>query len=110
MSDLLIDIGNTRLKWRLQEQGLVQCAGVIPVTEVCLARLQSDMPSSVKQVCWASVAADAKGMCLEAWAGQNNIPCYRVITQESYQDLTNGYRQIENLGVDRWLAMVAARS
>ena len=28
MTDLLIDCGNTRLKWRLQEQGVVQRSGV----------------------------------------------------------------------------------
>ena len=109
MTDLLVDIGNTRLKWRLQEHGLVKCSGAILVSDLSFAQLQAALPTSVAGVYWASVASDEKGRCLEAWAYQKNVPHHQFTTQEDWQSLINGYQQAQSLGVDRWLAMVAAR-
>lgn len=109
MTDLLVDCGNTRLKWRLQEQGLVQRSGAMLMSDVSLAKLQTDLPEEAGAVYWASVAVVQKGLCLEAWAQQKNIPCQQITTRDKWQDLSNGYQQPQQLGVDRWLAMVAAR-
>jgi type III pantothenate kinase len=109
VTDLLIDCGNTRLKWRLQEQGRVQSSGAMSVHDVNLAQLQARLPDKVSALYWASVAGDERGLCLEAWAHQNNTPCHQITTQDHWQDLNNGYQQTQQLGVDRWLAMVAAR-
>ena len=109
MTDLLVDIGNTRLKWRLQEHGLVKCSGAILISDLSFAQLQAALPTSVAGVYWASVASDEKGRCLEAWAYQKNVPHHQFTTQEDWQSLINGYQQAQSLGVDRWLAMVAAR-
>ena len=109
MTELLVDMGNTRLKWRLQEQGVVQCSGAMLVSVLSLGQLQADLPESASVVYWASVASDEKGLCLENWAHQKNTPCHQITTQDYWQDLSNGYQQPQQLGVDRWLAMVAAR-
>ena len=109
MTDLLVDIGNTRLKWRLQESGAVQCSGAMLVGDLSLAQLQASLPESASGVYWASVAGDEKGVCIEAWARESVIPCQQITTLECWQGLTNGYQQPQQLGVDRWLAMVAAR-
>jgi type III pantothenate kinase len=109
MTDLLIDCGNTRLKWRLQEQGVVQRSGVMLVRDINLTQLQACLPDEVGALYWASVAVVEIGLCLEAWAQQKNIPCQQMTTQYQWQDLRNGYEQPKQLGVDRWLAMIAAR-
>ena len=109
MTDLLIDCGNTRLKWRLQEQGVVQCSGAMLVSDVNLAQLQACLPDEVGAVHWASVASVEIGISLEAWAQKKDILCHQIITQHKWQDLRNGYDQPKQLGVDRWLAMIAAR-
>lgn len=109
MTDLLVDIGNTRLKWRLQEGGAVQRSGTMLVGNLSLAQLQASLPESAIGVYWASVAADEKGACIEAWARQGGMPCQQITTSAYWQGLTNGYLQTQQLGVDRWLAMVAAR-
>jgi len=109
MTDLLVDVGNTRLKWRLQHQGVVQCSGAVLVCDLSLAQLQASLPESVSVMYWASVGGDAQGLCVETWAHHKNIPCHQMKTQDRWQDLTNGYQQTQQLGVDRWLAMVAAR-
>jgi len=109
MTDLLVDVGNTRLKWRLQQQGVVLCSGAILVCDLNLAQLQASLPESASVMYWASVGGDVQGLCVEAWAHDKNIPCHQITTQDRWQDLTNGYQQTQQLGVDRWLGMVAAR-
>ena len=109
MTDLLVDIGNTRLKWRLQQQGAVHRSGAILVRDLNMAQLQAILPEAAGAMYWASVGDDAQGLCVAAWAHEKNIPCHQITTQDCWQDLTNGYQQTQQLGVDRWLAMVAAR-
>ena len=88
MTDLLIDCGNTRLKWRLQEQGVVQRSGVMLVRDINLTQLQACLPDEVGALYWASVAVVEIGLCLEAWAQQKNIPCQQMTTQHQWQDST----------------------
>jgi type III pantothenate kinase len=109
VTDLLVDIGNTRLKWRLQEGGAVHCSGAMLVGDLSLAQLQASLPEPASGIYWASVAADEKGASIEAWARQGGMPCQQITTSAYWQGLTNGYLQTQQLGVDRWLAMVAAR-
>jgi type III pantothenate kinase len=109
MTDLLIDIGNTRLKWRTQEQGQVTAAGAIATQELCLQLLEAQLPKVVTQMAWASVAAGQHGGVIEQWAKTQNLIGYEAQSQSQWQDLTNGYEQAQQMGVDRWLAMVAAR-
>ena len=109
MTELLIDIGNTRLKWRTQEQGQVTAAGAIATQELCLQLLEAQLPKAVTQMAWASVAADQHGGVIEQWAKARNVIGYQAQSQTQWRDLTNGYEQAQQMGVDRWLAMVAAR-
>ena len=109
MTDLLVDCGNTRLKWRSQKQGVVQSSGAMLVSDVNLAQLQASLPNTVSNLYWASVAGDDLGLCLAAWAQQNHTGCRQITTQDYFHDLSNGYQHPQQLGVDRWLAMVAAR-
>jgi len=107
--ELLVDCGNTRLKWRLQEQDTVTLSGALLVSELCVAQLQASLPKSANVLYWASVASTQKNQCLLAWAQQNTIACHQITAKLRWQDLTNGYQDPQQLGVDRWLAMVAAR-
>lgn len=109
MGNLLIDLGNTRLKWRLQQQGLVTCSGTLPMRTLSLAGLHGQLPEDVSSLFWASVASDKKSAILQTWALEKQIPCHQIFTQDNWQGLINGYQQAAQLGVDRWLAMVAAR-
>lgn len=109
MSELLIDLGNTRLKWRLQHHGLVQSYGAMPTCSLSLEQLHACLPASFDALFLASVANREKNSLLETWLIEKQIPCNRFSTQASFKDLINAYRQPSLLGVDRWLAMVAAR-
>ncbi|MDC9720289.1 MAG: type III pantothenate kinase [Gammaproteobacteria bacterium] len=109
MNVLLVDVGNTRLKWRLQDGGQVLRSGAMPLADLSSSQLARHLPAEVNHVYWASVASQDSGRCLEAWAKDRHCPCQQVTTQAHWSGLFNGYERPEQLGVDRWLAMVAAR-
>lgn len=109
---LLIDIGNTRMKW-------VFAHGSIWRPEVVVHRGQDpaalfertfgnkQAPESV----WVScVAGDNVRQALTPWceAQWKRTPIY-VQSRASFMDVRNGYSAPESLGVDRWMALLAAR-
>ena len=110
MTDVLIDIGNTRLKWRAQQQGALVGGGTMATGDITLAALNAQLPAQISQLAWASVAAPECGTVVESWANTRNLQAYKAESQAQWQDLTNGYEQPQQMGVDRWLAMVAARA
>lgn len=115
MSDsmlLLIDIGNTRLKWRLQSYtdcSQVVARGELLTQEITQAMLQQQLPINGAEVWFTSVAADAVNQKISAWANSQDISCRQALTQDRWQDLVNSYTDCSRMGVDRWLVMVAAR-
>ena len=115
MSDsmlLLIDIGNTRLKWRLQSSAdcsQVVARGELLTQEVTQTVLQKQLPINATEVWFTSVATDAVNQHIHAWAYDQGIPRRQAVTQDSWQDLVNSYTDCSRMGVDRWLVMVAAR-
>ena len=107
---LLIDVGNTRLKWRVQEQGAVTASGALLVSQVDLDELCKALPNQSSAMAFASVGPQKVSDALNAWAQKFDVPTQKIETQDQWQDLRNGYDNVANLGVDRWLAMVAARA
>lgn len=122
MSRLLIDVGNTRIKWALQtSQGLLALEAV---TQASLsdAQLQQRLQHhavlaqrDITDVLVANVAGEQWRARLTA-AVQHSYqlsPRFLVSTAEvqvAGQWLRNAYAEPHKLGVDRWLAMQAARS
>lgn len=108
---LLFDIGNSRLKWAWWKQGLkaggaLTHAGQSPekVLEALDAGIRPD------EVWAASVAAPGLRQGLEAWVMRHHaLPVRWVVSQAEACGVRNAYAQPEKLGVDRWLAMIAAR-
>lgn len=104
---LEIDLGNTLLKWRLLEGELRVEGG-----QFALANLEAWLATQQYQLndIWiSSVAGDAVNhqlaQRLQAHFGQ--IPEFARVTA-SAAGLVNAYAQPERMGVDRWLAMLAA--
>lgn len=106
------DSGNTRCKWRLvNKQGVSLDEGAfvqpmlteaIPLTQrlsgKCIERCKvACMRGSCGEQQWLQWAREALGIAPEF--ARSGDQCMGV---------TNGYRHPEQLGVDRWLAMVAA--
>jgi len=109
-AQLLIDIGNSRIKWIWAEDGRLQTdrAGQGDFTEF----EQACRPSSASrpvEVLLSSVAGAARAqqvaaMCTERW----DTPPRLLSARGEQGGVRNGYADPERLGVDRWLAIVGA--
>lgn len=108
---LLLDIGNTRLKWGwLQDGGLVQ-GGALAHRErgvEWLAGLPALAPAPARIVA-ANVAGPELARAIDEWALQG---CGRRVeflqSVSAAGGLANAYEHPETLGVDRWLGMIGA--
>jgi len=103
---LLLDVGNTRLKWRLLRDGAIVQEGGL-----ALADINSDL--------WAEMTSPSRifGSCVAAQSVQDhlNALCEQywqlgpewLKVEASSSGLTNSY-DIQKLGPDRWAAVIAA--
>jgi len=109
MSILLIDKGNTRLKWQLRRSGIVEASGAED-KDVLLSAVFGGLKSSdVSGVYVASVAEEDFENKLSAWAIEHAFPVpFFINSVEEECGVVNGYDNPNQLGVDRWLAMIAA--
>lgn len=112
MISLLIDQGNTRIKWALADAGALVdgASGAVVGDTLDLDRLPWP-PLPIGQVVLASVAADVRAdrLVQQLRAGLA-CPVVRIRTQSRWHDLVNGYVRPDDLGVDRWLGLIAARA
>lgn len=109
--DLLIDIGNTRIKWAMRDAGSLHRADAIEhradatAIDVMFERIAT-APTGVVA---ANVAGDRFGALVagavhERWG----LPVRFAATQPQAGPVRNGYHDFRQLGVDRWLAIIAA--
>lgn len=104
---LQLDLGNSRLKWRLVAGGRVLSRGACAPGDA--AWLAS--PEAPQAVQVASVAEAATEAALAARVREQlGLEPYFVRTAARFGDLVNSYPEPERMGVDRWLAMIAARA
>ncbi|MCY4428639.1 MAG: type III pantothenate kinase [Halieaceae bacterium] len=106
---LLLDVGNTLVKWRLQDAGRIPGQGARPRGEV--PGLLEDIAKDFAAVqVWISSVANSE---YESSLGEQVCRLWRrepwfARTEALSMGLRNSYRQPAQLGVDRWLAMLAA--
>ena len=119
---LLIDAGNTRVKWALAEEGAPagkawHAAGSVPHAEVAeLAGLWRGMP--IARVVIANVAGprlrEALQVALDAAVGdmsdKTRPPVEWFVSSAERAGLRNRYRQPAQLGCDRFAAAIGARA
>lgn len=107
--NLDIDIGNTFLKWRLVSGKEVVQKGSILTSEFGVAAFQSIADIAIETVRIGSVASAERDerlveVCQTLWQldavfAKTSMQCAGVI---------NSYQDPSKMGVDRWLAMIAA--
>ena len=111
--ELLIDSGNSRLKWALLDHGVLQpggsCDGGASLTADRLDQIWGGLPAP-RRVWVANVAGQETCAVLKSWveAHWQVSPSFVCAKAEGF-GVINGYREPARLGVDRWLALVAAR-
>lgn len=104
---LLVDAGNTRLKWAVVEGDTWHAQGVADYADC------SRFDAALEQVgeCFiASVAGCERSQHLADLLSRAGVVATWLASEAAYGDLSNGYEAPEKLGVDRWMGLVAARA
>lgn len=108
---LEIDYGNTRLKWRLLDVLSMDCMarGAVTDPEELLLDMREHLRASPVfcRICSVRTAADNSRLACLIYRWFNLESVYAVATQQ-LAGVVNGYKETAKLGVDRWLAIVAA--
>ena len=109
---LLVDIGNSRIKWAVQHDEALTVGEPIERVDreyqYKSAWNEVEPPSRVlvSNVLGESVAQEITRWCSDRWA----LPPEFVRSMATGFGVENGYVNPERLGVDRWVALVAARA
>lgn len=111
MKLLLIDVGNTRLKWGLEDAGNFTLGESVPSSEAGVAELFDSVLADFipERVALANVAAPALTHQIAVRANQQwqlDIEEYASVHEAC--GLRNSYVEPTKLGIDRWAAMIAA--
>lgn len=114
-SKLLVDLGNTQCKWTCVVEGEWQPAQGLAYRQAGLeSRLTAawrdvGVPDSiwVATVAGDAVTAELTRVCEQLWP---QTPVNFATTQARGFGVVGSYRQPRRFGVDRWLALVAARA
>ena len=106
---LLIDIGNTRLKWAFADRGEVLEATAV-VHEGEPARVLAQLPAQPVEAVWIAQVTGARHEAALDDAARSRYGCatHHARSVAQWQGLKNGYAEPERLGIDRWLVMTAA--
>jgi type III pantothenate kinase len=111
---LLIDIGNTRIKWARFEDGVLQPQSAAPhadwnvqtFVETVLQRGGRSDRVLVSNVAGPRMAEVVRAGVIQAW----QIAAQFITSTAAAGGIHNAYPQPAKLGVDRWLAMIGAHA
>jgi len=112
---LMVDLGNSCLKWATLEGGILSSQQRIGHDygnlNPLLKPLWQGLP--VPEEVWvANVAGPQKGETLVRWINAlwGGVQPILVETTSQRGGVTNGYKNYQQLGVDRWLALIGAHA
>ena len=112
MTALLLDVGNSRLKWGVLDDGDIRRTGhiaMVNIKEKGLSVLTTKLPRRVDAVFASNVGGTSFGTRLSGVVGMHcNADVKFARSERRGWGVTNSYRQPRLLGVDRWVAMVGA--
>ncbi len=110
---LLIDAGNTRIKWaRVEASRLITGVpfqirpALLPAIKAAWDGFERPLGVALSNVAGDQVEADITSFIQCHWS----LEPFIAQSQDSGFGVTSGYREPKRLGVDRWLALIAARA
>jgi type III pantothenate kinase len=110
--NLLIDIGNTRLKWGCENNGQIEQTGFMDSARLSRSVLDEGMSSIAKpnSVWVSSVGTPASHKAVVEWLLQRyQLDAHVVNVRQPVAGFSNAYADLDALGVDRWVAAIGAR-
>lgn len=112
MKALLLDVGNTRIKWGVLDGEQIHKTGHIALQKVRdqgLGPLTSRLPRNVDAVLASNVAGQTFATRLSGVIGMHcGCDVHFAKSERAACGVRNGYKQPRRLGVDRWVAMIGA--
>lgn len=103
---LLIDAGNSTLKWAVVDAGQWRAQGRSDYAD--WSGLKAELTADA--TCFiASVAGPAREAALAALLEETGIAAVWLKAEAGFGDLKNSYRDPQQLGVDRWMGLIGAR-
>lgn len=111
MKSLWLDIGNTRLKyWVTQDQHIIEHVAELHLqspADLLLGLIQHFKKLGIHQVGVSSVQDKASNLRILKILKQLNIPVICAQVHAEYAGLICGYDNTTQLGIDRWLQVLA---
>jgi len=108
----LVDIGNTRIKWGNLIRDKVASLGIASYDVLDLSKLLDEhwhALSPPSRIMVSNVAGAQVANVLSTWTAKIwQIEPEFVAVQSKGFGVTNGYREHQHLGVDRWVALIGA--
>lgn len=106
---LAIDCGNTRLKWGVFVGEHLTDSGALPLAE--LGALPESLPNPLpRTIAVSNVAGEAAATALRKALEGRGRRILWVRAQREQCGVGNTYSKFEQLGADRWAALIGARS
>lgn len=109
---LLFDVGNTRLKWSVYEDGRFKRTGSVAHEKLKregYSVLTTRLPKRVDRILASNVAGATFATRLSGVIGLHcDADVHFAHTRRQAYGVTNSYRQPRRMGVDRWVAMIGA--
>lgn len=110
MKTLLLDMGNTRIKWGVRVSGAWLALGHFPTQDSCALDKLLSQQAPLERVVAAHVAGPASAQALDGRCQAHGLALQWVRASAHAGGVSNGYHEPAQLGPDRWAALVAARA
>lgn len=110
--NLLVDIGNTRIKWAFLESSPIKSQQFVRKKTGVKSSLNSEWKTlnGINAVYVSNVAGDKIAQQLTEWTEKQwKVTPIFIESEAKRFGVTNAYDQPELLGIDRWLALIAIR-
>ncbi len=107
---LAVDAGNTRIKWALHDGSAFVSEGWATISGVGSLDAQWTALPGISRTVIANVAGEAVARELDDLARRRSDAVHWAASAKSQAGVTNHYEDPHQLGVDRWAALIGARS
>ena len=108
MKMLLIDVGNSRVKWTTVENGMWLHQNALENTQAsALSMAFSELPPP-DRILVSNVAGENMAQLLSAACAAWHCPIEFIVAQATQCGVRNSYAPPAQLGSDRWAALIAA--
>ncbi len=105
---LLLDIGNSRIKWALVEAGRQSQMGALDHSATASLQQVFARMSAPSRILVSNVAGEDVAMRVRELCATSGCPVEIVQAKSEQCGVRNGYTQPHRLGSDRWAALIAA--